>query len=79
MNTYTFVKDQKKIILIPLKPTQIQKPKDFPQLDVFLTPLLMSQQYEFESILKLILLNLELETTYPSHYPSLIATSFVRV
>lgn len=49
LNTYTFAKDHKKITLTPLKPSQIQKPKDSPQLDVFLTTLLRSQQREFQS------------------------------
>ena len=47
LNTDSFVKDYKKITPTLLKLSQIQKPKDSPQLDVLHTTLLRSQQHVF--------------------------------
>jgi len=63
LNTYTFVKERKKIFLIPLKISQIQKPEDSSLLDVFLAALLKSQHHEFQLPQELILLSLEPENT----------------
>ena len=47
LNTYAFTKDHRKMTFTLLKPSQIQKLKDLPQLDVFLTTLLRSPQHKF--------------------------------
>ena len=59
MNTYTFTKEHKRITLTPLKSTAPSKPKEKPQMDVFLTTLLKSQMHEYEPYREWILLGQE--------------------
>ena len=74
LNTYSFVKDGKKITLAPLSPSQLHKKpsiKKPDRSDLFLTisePLLRDAQHEFRSFRDWILTNLdEPEKTLPNH------------
>jgi len=81
MNTYTFTKDHKNITLAPLKSTSLSKPKDKPQMDVFLTTLLKSQMHECEPYKEWILLGHELALATASTHPLLepLLQAFKRV
>jgi len=71
MNTYTFTKDHKKITLTPLKSSSPSKPKENPQMDVFLTTLLKSQLHEYEPYKEWIWLGQELALATASSHPLL--------
>jgi len=66
MNIYTFLKDHKKITLTLLKSGHSSKPKETPQVNVFLTILLKFQVDEFKPYKEWILLgqDLALVTAY---------------
>ena len=74
LNTYSFMKDGRKITLAPLSPSQLQKktsPKKPDRSNMFLSysePLLRAAQHEFRSFRDWILTNLdEPEKTIPNH------------
>jgi len=49
MNTYSFVLDYKNITLVPIRPSELLKPKGSTQNDVLLSSLLMAECHKFES------------------------------